>query len=77
MSDIDAPIWIRNRTAARIASAAGKKLFTGRHGHGNGPCSRRVLAPEDLREILDAVARIAFDAGTRIGLNPDVAGGDQ
>lgn len=38
-------------------------LFSGRKGHGGGPCTKRVLRHKDLKKILED----AYDRGFRDG----------
>ncbi len=46
--------------AGEYADQEVQRLFEGRKGHGQGPCTKRVLSPGELRSIL----RGGFLAGT-------------
>lgn len=38
-----------------------KHLFEGRKGHGNGPCTRRVMTPEQLTNFAHSAFRMGLD----------------
>lgn len=51
------------RPENRWADLLVKRVFEGRTGHGGGPCTRRNLRPDELREL----AKASFDAGALWG----------
>lgn len=57
------PGAIPAQIAQAIANETVEVIFRGRKGHGGGPISRRVLWPNELREIV----RTAVLAGLKLG----------
>jgi hypothetical protein len=51
----------QERIARTVAQAAVQRAFKGRKGHGGGPCSRRVLRPDELAAIVEAACLVAID----------------
>lgn len=41
-----------------LAAALTRKLFEGRTGHGGGPCTKRVLGPEAIEELILGAYRL-------------------